>query len=430
MEEMELLAPIAFVVISLMVGALLKFGLAKVSLPYTVGLFVVGMIVGTMSTNGLFKATPLIDQAIDTACNIDPDLILNLFLPILIFSAAYELDVPIFKKTLFNASLLAVPGMVIAMFLTAGLMMGVANLAPAYSDWNWTFALMFGALISATDPVAVVALLQELGASKQFSTLIDGESMLNDGTGIVLFMLMYAPFTSSVEAAHSSPVLSFLVVVFGGLVIGYLMARAFLFYSSRESVKGDTILQTCMMILLSYLTFILAQDLFKLSGVIALVAFGLVVAYHGAKNLDERTRHFMSEFWGVLSYIANTMIFIIIGVIIAIKVDFHLRDIVLLIIVYIGINLVRMAMIAILYPILSRCGYGLTKRESLILTWGALRGALGLSLALMVSYTESIPEDIRRQILLLTSGIVALTLIINATTIKWMLNKLGLTRAE
>ncbi len=426
MEEISILAPLAFVVISLMAGALQKVVLKEIKVPYTVGLFVLGMVIGTLNIKGYLDATPLVSEASRAACDIDPDLIINLFLPILIFSAAYELDVHIFRRTLTNATLLAVPGIVISMILTALVMVGIAQVAPAYVNWNWTFALMFGALISATDPVAVVALLGELGVSKRFSTLIDGESMLNDGTGIVLFMLMYAPFTSSVEAADSSPVVSFLVVVCGGLLIGYLLAKAFLYYASRRGVKGDYLLQTSVMILLSYLTFILAQDIFDLSGVIALVAFGLIIAYHSASKLDKKTQHFMKEFWGLLSYIANTLIFIIIGVIIAEKVDFAWSDIAVLLVVYVGINIVRVVMIAMLYPILSRSGYGLSKRESIILTWGALRGALALTLALMVSYTDTIPEDVRRQVLLLTAGIVTMTLVINATTIKWLLDKLGL----
>ncbi len=426
MEEAEILGPLTFVIISLMAGALLKVLLKKIKLPYTVGLFILGIGVGALYTKGYMVSLPIIEDGINSICNLDPDLILNLFLPILIFSAAYELDIHIFKRSLFNSTLLAVPGFIIAMILTALFMLGVANFAPEYSGWNWTYALMFGALISATDPVAVVALLGELGISKRFSTLIDGESMLNDGTGIVLFMLIYAPFTSSVDSASSSPVVSFLIVVFGGLLIGYLLARAFLYYAKLKSVKGDSLLQASVMILLSYITFILAQDIFKLSGVIALVAFGLVIAYHSTSHLDLKTRDFIKEFWGLLSYIANTLIFIIIGVIIADKVDFTWQGFGVLAVVYVGLNLIRMVMVAMLYPIMRRNGYGVSKRESLILTWGALRGALALTLALMVLYTDTIPETIREQFVALTAGVVSLTLVINATTIKWMLNKLGL----
>ena len=142
--------------------------------------------------------------------NANPDMILYIFLPILIFDAAYELDVHIFRKTLTNATILSVPGVIIAMLLTAALMIGIGTFAPSYEGWNWTFALMFGALISATDPVAVVALLKELGTSKRFSTLVDAESMLNDGTGIVLFMLFFGAYTAT--GVSDSPVADFIIV--------------------------------------------------------------------------------------------------------------------------------------------------------------------------------------------------------------------------
>ncbi len=426
MEEALLLAPLAFVIVALMAGALLKVFLKNINVPYTVGLFLLGMVAGTLNVKGYLASMPMISDAIKVACDIDPDLILNIFLPILIFSAVYEIDIHIFRKSLVNSTLLAVPGMVISIALTALMMLGIAQFAPQYVNWNIIYALMFGALISATDPVAVVSMLGELGASKRFSTLIDGESMLNDGTGIVLFMLMFAPFTSSVDSASSSPVLSFLIVVFGGVLIGYALARTYLFYATRKGVKGDSMLQSSVMILLSYLTFILAQDIFKLSGVIALVAFGLVVAYHSAAKLEVTTQKFIKELWALMSYIANTLIFIIIGVIIAVKVNFTLHDFVVMVTVYIGINLIRMLMITMLYPLLKRNGYGLSKRESMILTWGALRGALGLTLALMVYNTEAIDPEVRRQVLGLTAGIVTMTLVINATTIKWLLGKLGL----
>ena len=125
---------------------------------------------------------------------------------------------------------------------------------------------------------------------------------------------------------------------------------------------------------------------------------------------------------------ANTLIFIIVGIVIALKVDLTWSSFLLLIAVYIGVNIARMLMIAVLYPFMKKAGYGLTMRESFILGWGGLRGALGLTLALMVSYTLAIPEDIRRQILLFTGGIVTLTLCVNATTMRWFLQKLGLTK--
>lgn len=426
MEPDKLLAPFFFVIVCLIAGALLKAVLKKTPLPYSVGLFVFGIILGALDRTGVLAFWELLGTSVHYAGDMNPDLILYIFLPVLIFDAAYELDAHVFRKTLTNATLLSVPGVVIAMFLTAALLMGIERLFPGHVGWTWTFALMFGALISATDPVAVVALLKELKTSKRFSTLVDAESMLNDGTGIVLFMLFFGVYTS--QGAPGSPVLDFIFVVAGGVLLGVLLAALCIAFVNK--VKADVLVQASIIIMAAYLTFLLAQDYLNVSGVIALVGFGLTVTYYGGVRLSPKVNRFMQEFWELAAYIANTLIFILVGIVIAVKVDFTLLDVAFLLVVYIGINLIRMIMVALFYPFMARSGYGISKREAVILTWGGLRGALGLTLALMVSYTVSIPETIRGHILFLTAGIVTLTLLINATTMRWLLNKLGLTRTS
>lgn len=422
METNSVLTPLFFVVICLMAGALLKFGLKRTALPYTVGLFAFGILAGALDRLGVLAPIPILKASVDFAGNANPNMILYIFLPILIFDAAYELDIHVFRKTLLNSSLLAVPGVVVVMFLTAALLMGIGHVTSSYGEWTWTFALMFGGLISATDPVAVVALLKELGTSKRFSTLVDAESMLNDGTGIVLFMLFFGSYAS--ETIKESPVVDFILVVAGGVLTGLLVALACIWFITK--VQGDEMLQNSVMILGAYLTFIVAEDFLDVSGVIALVAFGLTVTYVGRPKLKPQVNRFMEQFWELTTHLANTLIFIIVGIIIAVKVRFDWKDVAVLFLVYIGLNLIRMLMVALFYPLMKRSGYGLSIREAVILSWGGLRGALGLTLALMVSYTLPIPEPIRRQTLFLTAGIVTLTLTINATTIGWLLKKLGL----
>lgn len=425
MDSMEFLAPLVFVIVSLVAGAILKFCLKRTVLPYTVGLFAFGLVIGLLDRMGVYADSSVLKASIDFAGNIDPDLILYLFLPILIFDAAYELDVHIFRKTLTNATLLSGPGMVVAMFLTGAMMMAISLFAPNYAQWDWTHALMFGALISATDPVAVVALLKELGVSKRFSTLVDAESMLNDGTGIVLFMLFFGTFTAA--GGVDAPVSDFIYVVLGGILLGVVFGWLCLWFITRSD---DAVMQNSAILVSAYLTFFLAQNYLGVSGVIALVGYGLVITYYGRPRIAPEVNHFMQEFWELATYMANTLIFILVGVVIALQVQASLMDFVVLFLVYIGINVVRMAMITLFYPVMKRSGYGLSKREALILCWGGLRGALGLTLALMVSYTLPIPEPVRRQILFLTAGIVTLTLTINATTIGWLLRKLGLTQVS
>lgn len=424
METIALLAPLFFVVVCLVLGAILKSLLKNTTFPYTVGLFAIGILIGLLDRFGVFQETGVLKSAVDFAGNMNPDLILYLFLPILIFDGAYELDLHVFRKSLLNSTLLAGPGMVIAMLLTGLFIMGMASFIPACEGWNWSYAFMFGALISATDPVAVVALLKELGTSKRFSTLVDAESMLNDGTGIVLFMLFFGVYTSA--GATENPFVNFLLVVFGGMLLGWIIARFTIWFLGK--VGGDEAVQNSVIIVSSYITFILAQSFLDVSGVIALVAFGLAITYTGKPRLKPEVNQFMDQFWELMAYMANTLIFIIVGVVIAMKIELSWTSLLLVILVYVGVNIVRMLVITILYPIMKKAGYGLTRRESFILAWGGLRGALGLTLALMVSYTLEIPEDIRRQVLLFTGGIVTLTLAVNATTMRWLLLKLGLTK--
>lgn len=424
MEEYTFLAPLLLTIGGLIIGAILKSLLKHSRLPYTVGLFAIGIILGVMNRTGVFQSLPELHDAVSSVANINPDLILYLFLPILIFDAAYELNLHIFKKTLANATLLAAPGLIICMLLTGTLMMGVTTFIPGFESWTWAFALMFGALISATDPVAVVALLHELKTSKRFSTLVDAESLLNDGTGIVCFMLFFGAYAAG-ETTHASPVITFIREVGLSTLLGFLLARIVIWFITR--INSEEMVQNSVIILAAYLTFILSQYYLGVSGVIALVAFGLTVTYVGKPRLKPQVNTFMEHFWELLTYIANTLIFILVGVVIAEKVDFSWGALGVLILIYIALNFIRFAMIMLLYPVMKRLGYGLTRRESVILTWGGLRGALAMILALMVSYTPAIPEDIRSQVLFFTAGIVTLTLCINATTMRALLNRLGLT---
>lgn len=423
MEETALLAPLLLTIAGLTVGAIFKSLFQRTRIPYTVGLFAIGLAAGIMNRMGVFHGMPQFSAALDSVANINPDLILYIFLPILIFDAAYELNLHIFKKTLTNATLLAAPGLIICMILTAGVLMAISFFVPGYEKWIWASALMFGALISATDPVAVVALLHELKTSKRFSTLVDAESLLNDGTGIVCFMLFYG-ITVWGRNDELAPILEFCQVVAGGAILGFIAARLVIWFITR--VNSEEMIQNSVIILSAYLVFILAQLYLGISGVIALVAFGLTIAYVGKPRLKPQVNIFMGSFWELLTYIANTLIFIIVGIVIAEKVDFSWSHCAILLLVYIALNIIRYITIMMLYPIMKRSGYGLNKKESIILTWGGLRGALGMTLALMVSYTPAIPEEIRSQVLFFTAGTVTLTLCINATTMRWLLNKLGL----
>ena len=358
------------------------------------------------------------------AGNIDPHVILFVFLPTLIFEAAFAMDVHTFKKSVGNASILAIPGILIAMILTGALAIGIDMAGIGLSGWGWPIALMFGAVVSATDPVAVVSLLKNLGASKKLGTLIEGESLLNDGTAIVLFMVFLAGITG--EVAETSPIIEFFRVALGGILIGVVVGGITINWVRR--VFNDALVEISVIIAAAYMTFYVCEHFFHVSGVLGLVSLGLVMASIGRTRISPEVEHFLHEFWELAAFIANTLIFLIVGVVIALRVVFTGNDFLILGIIYVGIHIIRASVIALFFPVMKRTGYGLSRKDSYVLWWGALRGAIGLALALIVANESAIPEEIRNQFLFLTAGIVTLTLLVNATTIGFLVNKLGLTK--
>ncbi len=422
---METMEPLLFIIIALILGTLTRHLLKKTPIPYTVLLVVIGVLLGVITRFHFFSESfEVVLHSISWAGSINPHVVFFVFLPTLIFEATFGMDWHTFRKTSANAALLAGPGILIALGLTAALLMAVRSMNIGLQNWSWQIALMFGAVISASDPVAVVAILKEMGASKKLSTLIDGEAILNDGTAIVLFMVFYLPLSG--QTAEMNPFLDFLKVAVGGTLFGLIMARIVMFW--LKNVFNDAMVEIVVLLASAYLTFFIAEDFLHVSGVLALFGLGITMASIGKTRISPEVNKFLHEFWELAVYLANTLIFIIVGVIIAIRINFTLSDFLVLIIVYIGIHTGRAIMMAILYPIMKRSGYGLNFKDSVVAWYGALRGAVGLALALIVAGMETLPVEVRDQFLFLTAGIVMLTLLINATTIKLLVDKLGLTK--
>ncbi len=426
------MSPLFFIIIALLIGAATRHLLRKTPLPFTVWLLIIGLIIGAMVRLGWFGQFSVgslqidlgfLDRAVSWAGHIDPHLILYVFLPTLIFEAAFAMDVHTFKKTAANASLMAIPGIILAMLMTGLIVMGVNRSGLGLQGWGWPVALMFGAVASATDPVAVVALLKELGAGKKLGTLIEGESMLNDGTAIVLFMVFLTAITG--DASGTSPVLEFFRVALGGILVGGVVGGVSIWWVRK--VFNDALVEISVIVVAAYLTFFICENFLHVSGVLGLVALGLAMASVGKTRISPEVEKFLHEFWELFAFIANTLIFIIVGVVIAQQAAVTGRSLLILLILYIGVHVIRALVILLFYPIMRKAGYGLPWKDAVVVWYGALRGAVGLALALIVAGENRIPEEIRGQFLFLTAGLVTMTLLINATTIGWLVRKLGLT---
>jgi len=408
--------------LALLLGAIVRHLLKDSTIPYTVALLVIGLVIGFADRALSIPKDHIFTQSIEMMSSIDPHLILFIFLPTLIFESAFAIEVHLFKRTFSQISILAVPGLIISTVLTAALV----KFAFPW-DWSWPIALLFGALISATDPVAVVALLKEMSSRKRLETLIEGESLLNDGTAIVLFSV----FLGFVGASASQSIDAFAVgfdfikVVALGLIIGLL--TAFIIINWMTRIFNDPMLETTLSIVAAYLAFYVAEGLLHVSGVVAVVTLALTLSSVGRTKISPEVEGFLHHFWEMMAYVANTVIFLLVGIIIAHRVQIDsIEAWQTLGILYIGILFIRAFSITIFIPVLKRIGIGINKEKTIVMIWGGLRGAVALALALSVAQNDIFPKEVGDQILFLSAGIVVLTILVNGTSIRWLLKILGL----
>ena len=320
------MAPLLFIIISLFIGVATRHWLRKVAIPYTISLLIIGFLLGIAYRVGLFSSfwglteesgLAFFGESINWAGHIDPHVILFIFLPTLIFEAAFAMHVHTFKKSFTNAFILAFPGIFVALVLTGAACMLIKVTNIGLSQWDWKIALLFGVIISATDPVAVVSILKEVGASKKLSTLIDGESLLNDGSAIVIFMVIFGMITGS---GGGSALAIFFKVAVGGVVLG--MAVGWIVVTWLKKVFNDALFEITVVVGAAYLAFFVAEHFAHVSGVLALVSYGIMMAGIGRTRVSPQVAHFLHEFWELASFLANTLIFLIVGVVIALPVRY------------------------------------------------------------------------------------------------------------
>ncbi|KAK7486667.1 hypothetical protein BaRGS_00022068, partial [Batillaria attramentaria] len=407
-------------------GAILRHlaFLTKLAIPYTVLVFALGMVAGALIP---LSANLLI---------IGPHTQLNIFMPILIFEGAFAMDVYVFRKVFWQALLLAGPG-----------------LAKLLLNWDWYWSLLFGAIVSATDPVAVVALLKEIGASQHLSLLIEGESLLNDGTAMVAFYAVYQIMTSTTITGVFGIVKLLVRFAVGGPLFGYFVAYVSLFWLSRTF--NDPLSEIAVTILAAYLTFFAAETMLGVSGVLALCVLGIVLS-NNRTSISPEVEEFLHSFWEALSYLANTLIFFLVGMTIVQSVinSLKLYDFVYLALIYVSVNAIRGIVIVAFSPIMRRIAYGLPWQYTIVATWSGLRGAVGLAMALIVYHSphferkRHITYQARMSrwfvyaekegswynqaplllgILFYLSGIVFISLVVNATTVSKLLALLGMS---
>eukprot|EP01062_Namystynia_karyoxenos_P046107 TRINITY_DN34435_c0_g1_i1.p1 TRINITY_DN34435_c0_g1~~TRINITY_DN34435_c0_g1_i1.p1 ORF type:complete len:1368 (+),score=278.27 TRINITY_DN34435_c0_g1_i1:63-4166(+) len=394
-------------------------------LPYTVQVFILGACWGW-----LCRGVGGVMHNYEYLSEIDPHLMFYIFLPLLIFESAFATEYHVFKKVVVHALFLAGPGLICASTLTAV----VAKYAFGAYQWSWVTCLLFGCMLSATDPVAVVALLKELGAAPAISALIEGESLLNDGTAIVFFNILKGSVaTGTVDMTGLEILLELVKVAGGGPVVGLVIG-----VMTKQSIKmtfNDPAIEITLTVVAAYATFFIAEGYFGVSGVLGLVILGMYLAYH-SHVISPEVEHSLHQFWEIIVYLANTLIFAIAGLIIAEKAFEAVspRDYGYLAVLYVGVNIIRGLGLFMLRGWMNKFGmYQLDRSNSILCTWGGLRGAVGLALALIVFGDQEIlcafPE-LGARFLFHTAGICTLTLMVNGVSTGRVVARLGLSKVS
>merc|ERR1719419_622955 len=413
------------------------------SIPYTVAIFLEGLIVDwlaewdrkytlvsiTSSKSHTEETVYLyvwpdddwtMQKSIDMWAAIDGHLLLYTFLPALLFGEAMTLNVHMFMQTFFQCLLLACPGVLLGTFAT-----GFAAMKILPYDWNFNFAMAFGSILAATDPVAVVALLKSVGASSKLTMQITGESLMNDGTAIVLFSL-FMKFYDDEHLNNSEIALFFLQMTVAGPLIGVGLGLAAVLWirsARRRYSHSDITVQTSVTICCAYMAFFLAESESGSSGVLCTVATALVLSKYGWPLIISHET--IENVWHAVEYVGNTLIFFLAGVITRrtfTSIYISSRDYGICCIMYLVMMAIRFFMIFLFYPLLSRMGYGTSPKDAFFMGYGGLRGAVGLALAISVKASID-DERAADQLLFLVAGLAFLTLIINGTTSGMLLNK-------
>jgi len=414
MNETPILTKEISILLLLLVASLGAVAFKRLNFPYTVGLVIIGLILGFLARSG----TPL-ESFSDLT--LSPNLILFIFVPPLIFESAINLDNKLLLQTLVPAFTLAGPGLLFGSGLIG---MGIAQVTPL----SFSHGLLFGALVSATDPVAVIALFKKLGAPRRLIMLVEGESMLNDATAIVLFDVILVViangnfgFMTVGEAG-----LEILITLVGGVIVG--VAIATVMRVSINLAEEDYAIQLTVSGLIAYAAFLVAEHYLEFSGVIAVMSAGLVVGGYCEYTLKPEIRRHLQEFWEYIAFLANSLIFLLVGLKTSgFLVDLNVDNFTFWLAIVWAIALAmitRALVIFLLIPLVNRFqpSNPINWRFQVITIWGGLRGAIALALALSLS--NDFPH--RQLIVAMTLGVAVFTILVSGSTIGRLVRWLGL----
>jgi CPA1 family monovalent cation:H+ antiporter len=384
------------------VATAVAIGARWLRLPYTVALVIAGLVLGASHA---FAAPHLTKQ-----------LLFTLILPGLIFEAAFHLDAATFWRERIAINALAVPGVVVALAITAVMLAPVVNAFAFAAGFTFVHAMVFAALIVATDPIAVVALFKSIGAPKRLTLIVEGESLVNDGTGIVLFAIVVG-FATGGHPSVRQAVFDFVRVVGVGGVIGSVIG-----FGLAQLIRriDEPMIELTITIIAAYGSFAVAEH-FHGSGVIATLMAGMLCGNYAARiGMSPTSRVAVETAWEYGAFALNSIIFLLIGFEVQLgSLAAAWKPIVL---AYAAVMVGRAALVYAVTALLRKTRGKIPWSWSAIVTWSGLRGTLSMVLAL--SLPVGFPH--RELLLNMTFGVVILSILLQGLTMGPLLRLLGL----
>ena len=374
----------------------------RLKIPYTAILVIAGMLIGALGAVNPPRLTR--------------DLLFAVILPGLLFEAAFNLDVGIFLRNKMAISALAIPGVIAAIFLAgAGTALAISGMS-SHTGFTLEQGLVFGALVAATDPIAVVAIFKELHVPVRLATLVEGESLLNDGTSIVLLTLLLSAVTGE-STGLGQLVLRFILIVGGGVALGFAAGAV---ASKLISRIDDAVIEITITVITAYGTFALAEQI-GVSGVIATVVAGMHCGtYAWTESMSRKTRLALDAFWEYIAFALNSVVFLLIGFEVSTSALLAAWPEILL--AFVVVVVARALVVYGVGGLLNRTRERIPSGWLAVMTWGGLRGALSMVLAL------ALPFDFPNRDLLitLTFGVVLLSILVQGLTMQPLLRRVGL----
>ena len=424
---------ILFIISGVFVGAVLTEVKKKTKIPYSPMIMLLGIAVGLLEDQ-----IWIFGEAAQVVNGIDPHTLLLIFIPGLIFEGAYNANGYVLGRSKWQVLLMAGPGVLVTSFILA---IALQYLFFYSEEISLAQSLVIGSIISTTDPVAVVALLKELGTSIKFNTLLEGESLLNDGTAFVFF-LVCIDIVKEGKIDWGASVIKFFQMSFGGPLFGLAVGFFAAMWINRI-MKDDTLI-IIITVVSTYLTFFFSEVYLHVSGVLALVALGLYLGTFGRVHFNHEIEHAVHTVWGFGSYVLESLIFLITGTFIGEMLNkfgseglgLEIDDVWRAVLFYFFVMFVRYVVMMVQWPLLNLIGYKVTKTAALILSFGGLRGAIALSLGMIVYLDEDFVKDdaehrkFRVVCIFYVFVIIIMTVVVNGLTIKFLMKATGFLNEE